>query len=215
MRNTVSKLSREHFSRCNQKDVDIIAQFEEDPFSFLDNSADLAVDIKLLYDKRIQQVKERNQMNTYHIENITDKDLERCGVSKREFSLIKKLMKMDPQIFAVKEFKDSSPYTYTVDLSKYEKVPQDCKEVLFRPQKMRQLYERYWAIASDLDKEDAAKTVEHRKLRTTTRRLPKGEEEYVLMDKIVEIIDNAIETQKKALIDSEFGKDHIVPDKEF
>ena len=51
---------------------------------------------------------------------MTDKDLERCGVSKREFDLIKKLMKLDNQIFAVKEFKLSSPYTYTVDLSKYE-----------------------------------------------------------------------------------------------
>jgi hypothetical protein len=34
-------------------------------------------------------------MNTYHIDQVTDKDLERCGVSKREFDLIKKLMKLD------------------------------------------------------------------------------------------------------------------------
>jgi hypothetical protein len=59
-------------------------------------------------------------MNTYHIDQVTDRDLERCGVSKREFDLIKKLMKLDNQIFAVKEFTNSSPYTYTVDLSKYE-----------------------------------------------------------------------------------------------
>ena len=34
--------------------------------------------------------------------------------------MIKKLMKLDTQMFAVKEFKDSSPYTYIVDLSKYD-----------------------------------------------------------------------------------------------
>lgn len=61
-------------------------------------------------------------MNTYHIESITDKDLERAGVSKREFQLIKKMMKIDPTIFTAKEFKDASPFTYTVDLSKYENI---------------------------------------------------------------------------------------------
>jgi hypothetical protein len=120
LKNTVLKLFRDHYSRLLQKDVDIVEQFEKDPRSFLDNSADLSVEVKRLYDKRILQVKERNQMNTYHIDQVTDKDLERCGVSKREFDLIKKLMKLDNQIFAVKEFTNSSPYTYTVDLSKYE-----------------------------------------------------------------------------------------------
>ena len=96
-------------------------------------------------------------MNTYHIEQVTDKDLERCGVTKREFDMIKKLMKLDKNMFTVKEFVDSSPYTFMVDLSKYEnqKIPQDCKEILFRPNKMRNLYERYWAIASEVDKKDA------------------------------------------------------------
>lgn len=59
-------------------------------------------------------------MNTFHVANVTDKDLERCGVSKREFDLIKKMMKLDNKIFAIQEYKDASPYTYTVDLSKYE-----------------------------------------------------------------------------------------------
>lgn len=74
-------------------------------------------------------------MNTYHIESITDKDLDRAGVTKREFNLIKKMMKIDPAIFTAKEHKESSPFTYTVDLSKYDntKIPQDCKEILFRP----------------------------------------------------------------------------------
>ena len=68
LKNTVLKLFRDHYSRLLQKDVDIVEQFEKDPRSFLDNSADLSIEIKRLYDKRIIQVKERNQMNTYHIE---------------------------------------------------------------------------------------------------------------------------------------------------
>jgi len=80
-----------------------------------------------------------------HIENLDKKDLERAGVSRREYDIIRKLIKLDADIFAVR-INESSPYTYTVDLSKYqeEKIPQDCKEMLFRPQKMRKLYERYW-----------------------------------------------------------------------
>lgn len=55
-------------------------------------------------------------------------------------------MDIDPEIFAVKEFVDSSPYTYGVDLSKYDSasMKKELKDVLYRPKKMRQLYERYW-----------------------------------------------------------------------
>lgn len=141
-------------------------------------------------------------MNTYHIEQVTDKDLERCGVSKREFDLIKKLMKLDNQIFTVKEFKDSSPYTYTVDLAKYDnqKIPQDCKEIMFRPNKMRKLYERYWSIASELDKKAASDKLENKKIRWNSQRnLAKGEDEFILMDKIVEIIDKVAIDQIEAM----------------
>ena len=67
-------------------------------------------------------------------------------------------MIMDPLIFMDKNVMTNtpSPYDYVVDLSKYEKtkIPQDCKEMLFRPRKMKKLYERYWRIASHLDKQD-------------------------------------------------------------
>ena len=67
--------------------------------------------------------------------NLSKKDLDRAGVSQREYDLIKKLLELDEDIFAVRTGLDYSPYTYTVDLSKYDdkKIPQDCKEMLFRP----------------------------------------------------------------------------------
>lgn len=122
MRNTVGKLFRSHYGRILDKDLNIIKEFEEDPNSFMDISVDLQVDLKRLYDQRLIQIEDRNQMNTYHIESITDKDLERAGVSKREFTLIKKMMKLDPAMFTAQEYKNASPFTYTVDLSKYENV---------------------------------------------------------------------------------------------
>ena len=75
LKNTVLKLGRAHYNRLLQQDVDIIEEFEKNPRSFLDFDADLNIEIKKLYDKRVIQVKERNQMNTYHIETVTDKDL--------------------------------------------------------------------------------------------------------------------------------------------
>ena len=61
-------------------------------------------------------------MGVNNIENITDEDLNLKQVSKREFELIKKFLKIDPEIFAYKEFTDSSPHTYSIDLSKYENI---------------------------------------------------------------------------------------------
>jgi len=92
-------------------------------------------------------------MGIEYVDKVTDKDLENAGVSRREFQVIKKLMKLDKDIFKAKEHIDISPYTYTVDLSKFdrEQIPLDIKELLFRPTKMRRLYESYWALASAYD----------------------------------------------------------------
>lgn len=77
----------------------------------------------------------RAQIGVAHMKKVTEGDAEAAGVSKREFALIKKLMQLDPNIFAAKEARDSSPFTYSVDLSKYDSssITQDCREVLFRP----------------------------------------------------------------------------------
>ena len=121
-------------------------------------------------------------------------------------------MKLDSQIFAVKEYQESSPFTYVVDLSKYDNksIPQDCKEILFRPKKMRTLYERYWAIASDLDKQDASDKLDHNRLRWNSyRHLPKGDNEFLLMDKMVEIIDTVVAENTKELNSTKFDKKKI------
>ena len=48
--------------------------------------------------------------------------MEKSGVTRREFDLIKKLLKLDPEIFSVRIGPETSPYMYTVDLSKYQNI---------------------------------------------------------------------------------------------
>ena len=113
-------------------------------------------------------------------------------MSKRDFDIIKKLMKMDPLIFEIKDFNTNiSPYTYTVDLSKYQhkKIPQDCKEILFSPQKMRVIFERYWDIASDIDTRDREAFEERGRKKHQPRLMKKTEMEFKLMDKLLEVLD--------------------------
>jgi hypothetical protein len=135
MRNTVGKLFSEHHHPISDQDREILRQFITEPRTFLDNDAELALDLKLLQEQRKLQILERQLVGEVHLEKLDKKDLERCGVTRREFDIIKKLLKLDPEIFAVRLGPESSPCTYTVDLSKYQdtKIPQDCKEVLFRP----------------------------------------------------------------------------------
>tara|TARA_B110000285_G_C15135933_1_gene626907 strand:- start:3365 stop:3688 length:324 start_codon:yes stop_codon:yes gene_type:complete len=52
MRNTVGKLFRDHHFTISDSDRDILSQFLADPRSFLDNDAELALDLKLLREKR-------------------------------------------------------------------------------------------------------------------------------------------------------------------
>lgn len=53
-----------------------------------------------------------------NLEKLDKADLEKAGVSRREYDIIRKLVKLDASIFDVR-INDKSPYTYTVDLSKY------------------------------------------------------------------------------------------------
>ena len=135
--NTIGKLNREHFNPLYEPDHKIVDEFIANPKLFLDNSPLLCFELKMLYDKRQQQISDRKEMGMKHINNVTEKDIKAAGLSQREFDQVKKLMIMDPLIFADKHSKVASPtpYEYTVDLSKYEKtkIPQDCKEMLYRP----------------------------------------------------------------------------------
>jgi len=94
-------------------------------------------------------------MGLQNLKNSTESDLLAANVSKREHSLIMQLLELNPEIFRGKEFLDSSAFSYAVDLTKIDqsKLSPDMKKVVYRPTKMRLLYESYWRLASELEKE--------------------------------------------------------------
>ena len=156
--------------------------FTQDPRMFIDEDTEIAIELKQFRDRRTKQIEDRAKMGQAHIDSITDEQAEAAGVSKREFGLIKKLMELDHDIFSAKDATtlQSSPYLNTVDLSKFEgkTISQDCKEILFRPQKMRHLYEQYWALASPIDIETKD---HHTRLSSTKwyqRTINKTDDEY-------------------------------------
>lgn len=120
IRNTVGKLARDNYNRINKTDREVIKVFSENPKKYLDLCGNLALDVKFFVEKVSKEHEERKNMKLNHLETVTDKDLEAAGVSKREFSLITKLMKFDPEIFEWREFGEASPMSYVVDLSKYK-----------------------------------------------------------------------------------------------
>jgi hypothetical protein len=79
---------------------------------------------------------------------------------------------------------------------------------------MRKLYERYWSIASELDKKAATDKLEFNKLRWNSRYLAKGDDEYVLMDKIVEIVDKVVSDESKELSKIKIDKKKFSADAE-
>jgi len=109
--------------------------------------------------------------------------------------MIKKLLKLDKDMFLLKEgFLPNSPFLNILDIAKYHNmdIPQDCKEMMFRPQKMRRLYERYWQLVSPLEKQRADDEVFNRGYRWshyTQKAMPKGEDEFKLMDEVMSILD--------------------------
>ena len=67
MKNTVGKMFRDYHIPVYKKDYEIVSAFEKDPTLFLDFDANLAIDIKRLYDKRKAQINERSQMSELHL----------------------------------------------------------------------------------------------------------------------------------------------------
>ena len=59
------------------------------------------------------------------------------------------LLSVDSEIFRPidSHFPRESPFNYIVDFSKYSNLSKDAKEILYRPPKVKKLYEKYWELA--------------------------------------------------------------------
>lgn len=78
--------------------------------------------------------------------------MEEAGLSRREWDMIKTLLKLDKHVFKPNEFGVFSPHSLIVDVSKFEgNIPKEAKEILYRPAKFKVLYEKYWQLAKVVD----------------------------------------------------------------
>ena len=107
--------------------------------------------VKGIYDKQQLELKERQLNNNGIIDltKVTESHLEDAGVSKREFDHIKLLLKVDPELFKASEYGSFSPHAMIINVSKYEgmNLSKDVKEILYRPPKVKNLYDKYWQLA--------------------------------------------------------------------
>ncbi len=105
--------------------------------------------LKGMWDKRDLDTKERARTNNgiIRLDKVTDRDLEDAGVSKREFEHIKLLLSVDQSIFKPSDYGSFSNFSQVLDVSKYENASKAAKEILYRPPKVKNLYEKYWQLA--------------------------------------------------------------------
>lgn len=81
-------------------------------------------------------------------EKVTPKDLKLAGVSNREYDQIKMLNAIDKSLFQPHVLGAFSPHSMLVNVSKYgPDLNKDAKDILYRPPKMKALYEKYWKLA--------------------------------------------------------------------
>lgn len=103
-------------------------------------------------------------------------------MSRKEWDQIKIILKIDEDLFKPSDYGSFSPHSMIVDVSKYENLSKDAKEILYRPPKVKNLYEKYWQLCKVcLGKEKEEKDREI--LRDYYPRFPKKKpEEYIFVD---------------------------------
>ena len=199
--NTLRKLKRDASAFLNKRDKELVADFNKNMRTYL-RHVDLYELSKAIYDKRQRLMKDR-EMNKDIIDlsKVEHSQLEEAGVSKREFEHIKLLLALDPELFRPSEYGAFSPYSMLVDISKYtdKQLTKDVKEILYRPPKVKNLYDKYWALAKvceDRDKEEFDREI----LTDHKPRYPKkSKEELALIDAIIQRIENLVEEDKRVL----------------
>jgi hypothetical protein len=148
--NVLRKIRREASGFLTKQDKEVLADFNKNLRSYL-RHINVYEMVKGMYDKRQLENKERARTNNgiIRLDKVTERNLEDAGVSKREFEHIKMLLAVDEGIFKPSEWGSFSNYSQFVDVTKYQdkKLSKDVKEILYRPPKLKNLYQKYWQLA--------------------------------------------------------------------
>lgn len=134
---------------------------------------------------------------------MTENHLNTVGISKKEFDQIKLLLSLDKEFFKPSEYGTFSPHSMIVDLSQFESLSKEAKNLLYKPTKVKLLYEKYWQLAkvvNDIDKEEKDRKI----LKDGYSRYPvKSKEEIELADRIYARIEELIDEDLKNLTDEQ------------
>lgn len=159
--------------------------------------------IQGMYDKHELELRERRLTNNglLVLDKVTEAHLEEAGVSKREFEQMKVLLGVDRELFRPSEYGAFSPHSMLVDISKYDgvKIPKEAKEILYRPPRVKQLYDQYWRLAKVCEGKE--KVENDREILTDYRaRYPrKPAEEVALIDNLIKRLGDLIEEDRREL----------------
>ena len=140
--------------------------------------------------------------------------MDEAGVSKKEFEHIKTLLALDAELFKPSEYGSFSPYSMIFDISKYEgvKLSKDVKEILYRPPKVKNLYEKYWQLVKVCENRELVEN--DREILTDYRpRFPrKTPEEIQIVDQILKRLDELVEEDKRELAKASFQTQAASPE---
>lgn len=132
--NTLRKLKRKYKGFLIKQDKVILQEFIDNMRLYLNNFEVYAL-TRNMYEMRNFEIKEKEKARQLDFYKVTDKNLAKANISKKDFENIKALFKFDEDIFfKIDLVNEKSPHILIVDIGKYtEEIPKDIKEILYRP----------------------------------------------------------------------------------
>ena len=109
------------------------------------------------------------------------------------------LMGVDPTLFQPSEFGTFSPHSMMVDIGKYKELTKEAKEILYRPPRVKHLYDKFWKLAVVCGEDE--KVEQDREILTDHKvRYPKKtKEEQQVIDSLLEALDHQIEEDNREI----------------
>lgn len=131
---------------------------------------------------------------------VKETDLGHANISRKEWEHIKLLLGIDAEIFKPNEFGVFSPHSLLVDMTKYkDPLPLEAKEILYRPPKLKILYEKYWQLAKAVEGREKQEN-DRKTLKEYHPRFPqKTTQELQAIEKIFNKLDLVIAEDEREL----------------
>ena len=202
--NTLRKLKREYDSHLVDKDRKNIEEFTKDVRKYLQADWDLFEFVKAFYIRRKKEVADRDKQTKIEFDKITPGDLKKAGLSQKDFEQIKMLHALDKELFQPHVYGARSTHSMVVNVSKYgPELSKEAKEILYRPPKMRALYEKYWQLAKVAEGKTKKELDYDLNIKFNAIYPKKTTEELNYIDLIFTKLDLAVEEDIRALIAEE------------